>query len=86
MASILPLCEQVNLTFKTRHIKPGQIVCGTYHGSNREQLAKEWQNFDVILTTYSTLRSEWRPTGPLFRTKWARVILDEGIPSQTHKT
>ncbi|KAI0541607.1 hypothetical protein GGR58DRAFT_510699 [Xylaria digitata] len=38
-----------------------------YHGPKRRDASKELYNFDVVLTTYDTLRSDWK----------ARVILDE---------
>ncbi|KAK1765266.1 SNF2 family N-terminal domain-containing protein [Phialemonium atrogriseum] len=60
-----------------KHVKPGRIRVRTYHGSNRQQVAKDWHDVDVILTTYDTVRSEKASAGPLFETRWARVILDE---------
>lgn len=53
-----------------------------YHGSNRHQVAKTWGDADVVLTTYDTLKSDGAFDGPLVNTKWARVILDEGIDAQ----
>ena len=34
--------------------------------------------YDLVLTTYDTLRSDEVNGGPLFEQEWARVILDEG--------
>lgn len=41
-------------------------------------MANELHNFDVVLTTYDTLRSDWAASGPLYSRTWARIILDEG--------
>ncbi|KAF4335306.1 helicase-like transcription factor [Fusarium beomiforme] len=60
-----------------RHICPGQIHVALYHGAGRQSLAREFQNNDIILTTYQTLRSEWTNKGPLFTEQWFRVVLDE---------
>ena len=50
-----------------------------YHGSERHTTADELHNFDVVITTYDTLRSDWTRRGPLYTQKtWARVVLDEG--------
>ena len=67
---------------ETRHIRPGGISVRTYHGSNRHQVAKTWDDVDVVLTTYDTLKSDEASGGPLVKMKWARVILDEGIHSR----
>lgn len=61
-----------------RHVFPDQFKHTVYHGSDREKLAAEFQNFDVIITTYETLRSEWGNKGPLYAKTWLRVVLDEG--------
>ncbi|KAF4952520.1 hypothetical protein FGADI_6755 [Fusarium gaditjirri] len=59
------------------HIVPGQIRVALYHGTGRQNLAKQFRNNDIVLTTYQTLRSEWTNKGPLFTESWFRVVLDE---------
>jgi hypothetical protein len=49
-----------------------------FHGSKRHEAATKLHDFDVVLTTYDTLRSDWTSCGPLYNRTWARVILDEG--------
>lgn len=56
-----------------------------YHGSTRRRYpsAGLLEN-DVVITTYDTLKSEWRNQSEdsvLFRKSemWARVVLDEGM-------
>lgn len=57
---------------------PGAITLLTYVGTGRAQLSRDWNDKDIVLTTYDTLRSERISNGPVFRRTWARVILDEG--------
>ncbi len=66
---------------KFRHIHEENIRVITYHGSNRESLADQFRDADIVITTYETLRTEWavkEGTRPLFTWKWLRVVLDEG--------
>ena len=63
----------------------------TYHGSKKVMKSKDFEDFDVVITTYGTLAAEYmpkgkkkgappaipRPTG-LFSVNWRRVVLDEG--------
>ncbi|MCJ1307332.1 hypothetical protein MMC25_000978 [Agyrium rufum] len=51
-----------------RHILPGRIHYAVYHGSDRHELVVEMQKYNIVVTTYETLRSEWEAGGPLFRT------------------
>ncbi|KAL8712307.1 MAG: hypothetical protein Q9220_003458 [cf. Caloplaca sp. 1 TL-2023] len=62
----------------------------TYHGLKKQQMsADELAAYDVVITTYGTLTTEYLPTGTkspkpiprpngLFSVNWRRVILDEG--------
>jgi SNF2 family DNA or RNA helicase len=61
-----------------RHIRATDIRSFLYHGPDRQNLANGMEEFDVVLTTYDTLRSDWKVHGPLYNFNWARVILDEG--------
>jgi hypothetical protein len=61
-----------------RHIRPGGLRSFVYHGSKRKNAANELHDFDVVITTYDTLRSDWDTSGPLYTRTWARIILDEG--------
>ncbi|KAI0550442.1 SNF2 family N-terminal domain-containing protein [Xylaria curta] len=68
------------MTQVSEHINDGQLRVKIYHGPNRETLANQFQDTDVIITTYETLRNEWAPreeARPLFSWKWLRVVLDE---------
>ncbi|KAK3630701.1 hypothetical protein LTR22_021396 [Elasticomyces elasticus] len=50
-----------------------------YHGHSKVEDCNEFSNFDVVLTTYGTVTTEWRKRKRtlLHDVKWFRVILDE---------
>ncbi|GAQ86429.1 putative SNF2 family N-terminal domain containing protein [Klebsormidium nitens] len=54
----------------------GQLSVYQYYGSERVRDATFLDNFDVVITTYSTLASEGS-SSPLQRVQWLRCILDE---------
>jgi SNF2 family DNA or RNA helicase len=56
-----------------------QLRTATYHGPNKHLLAYRFNEHDVILTTYDTLRLDGAAEGPLYRQQWRRLILDEGL-------
>lgn len=57
-----------------------------FHGRKRIKMAAELGSFDVVVTTYHTVLSEWRRNRDLqagsgqsiYNIQWRRVILDEG--------
>lgn len=60
------------------HIHPGRIKIAVYLGSDRKKLQQDnFQNSDIILTTYETMRIDWEKKGYLFASQWFRVVLDE---------
>jgi SWI/SNF-related matrix-associated actin-dependent regulator of chromatin subfamily A3 len=74
-----------------RHVKKERnMKVLTYHGTNRQKMTLvDFQKYDVVVTTYGTLQSEYLPRGTktaaaiprrdgLFSMTWARVVLDEG--------
>jgi SWI/SNF-related matrix-associated actin-dependent regulator of chromatin subfamily A3 len=74
-----------------RHVKKeNALKVITYHGSNRKKMTfKDFEAYDVVISTYGTLSSEYMPAGiknpapiprkeGLFSMNWARVVLDEG--------
>ncbi|RSL85847.1 hypothetical protein CEP52_016004 [Fusarium oligoseptatum] len=75
------------------HVLPGQMNLALYHGTSRDRVSSVLHDHDIVITTYSTLRSEWKSkngTSPLFQNTWARVVLDEahhirGRSTQTFK-
>lgn len=71
-----------------KHIKQGHALrVMFYHGTRRQPItSKQIENYDVVITTYDSVSSEWhsqksttlpRKSG-VFSVKWRRVVLDEG--------
>ena len=73
------------------HIKPDHALrVMVYHGNNKKPMkAEDFGEYDVVITSYGTLATEYFPRGKkdappvprsqgLFSTHWRRVILDEG--------
>ncbi|KAH8753050.1 SNF2 family N-terminal domain-containing protein, partial [Diaporthe sp. PMI_573] len=59
---------------------PGRLSWFLYHGPSRITRSYSFSDFDVVLTTYSTLAREWISKGArtnVFTHYWHRVILDE---------
>jgi len=70
--------EQVNT-----HIAPDSLSYYIYHGGNRNQNINHLSQFDIIITTYSTVSSEIYGRGkkkdasPLAQINFFRIVLDE---------
>ncbi|KAA6413716.1 MAG: snf2 family helicase [Lasallia pustulata] len=75
----------------TRHVAPDKALrVLTYHGGSKKHMnAKDFQKYDVVISTYGTLSAEYLPRGTkspapvprkqgLFSLNWRRVVLDEG--------
>ncbi|KAG2026680.1 hypothetical protein GB937_001466 [Aspergillus fischeri] len=61
-----------------RHIQPGQVRYLVYHGPKRRETQQALsQNYDIVITTYDTLLSDWRAGSGLHSETWYRVALDE---------
>jgi SNF2 family DNA or RNA helicase len=61
-------------------VAPNSLNILIYHGQKRESESRELLDFDVLLTTYATVASEFgKGYGPLYGITWFRIILDEGI-------
>lgn len=65
------------------HIKPGALKYYIYHGGNRITDLNALSKYDVVITTYSIVASEFGGRGkrkdinPLLHTKFFRIVLDE---------
>ena len=67
----------------TAHIAPGTLSYYVYHGGNRKQDINFMSQFDVMITTYSTVSSEIfgrgkkKDASPLAQINFFRIVLDE---------
>lgn len=66
------------------HIKPKTLKYYIYHGGNRVRDIDELVKYDIVITTYSIVSSEFmgrrnknRDTNPLLQTNFFRIVLDE---------
>ena len=65
------------------HIEPGTLSFYVYHGNNRLQDIEELGKYDMVITTYSIISSEFsrrskkRDGSPLLETNFFRIVLDE---------
>ena len=65
------------------HIEENTIRYYVYHGNNRTTDLDELSNYDMIITTYSIISSEYnrrskkRDVSPLFQLNFFRIVLDE---------
>ncbi|KAA8492265.1 putative SWI/SNF-related matrix-associated actin-dependent regulator [Porphyridium purpureum] len=62
--------------------RPRRVLTLTFHGPERKHFTMQrLRKADFVLTTYSTLASEWGDDGGqssrLYHMKWCRIILDE---------
>ena len=71
-----------------RHSNPNTLSVYQYYGESRKR--EKVEKYDVVLTTYGTLSSEYndlkKNPSPLFQCEWFRVILDEGHTIRTRQT
>ena len=74
-----------------RHFKEGSLTFTTYHGPSRKKQLKQIESYDIILTTYETIKADCPKAimgkrkamkeenpGGLHELRWHRVVLDEG--------
>lgn len=65
------------------HIQPGSLKYYIFHGGNRCQDIDELAKYDLIITTYSIVSSEYngrtkrKSISPLIETNFFRIVLDE---------
>ena len=81
---IAPLSTLANWEEQIRtHIKTDTLSYNVYHGSNRSTDLDQLSGFDMIITTYAIVSSEFnrrskkRNVSPLFQLNFFRIVLDE---------
>ena len=81
---IAPLSTLANWEEQIKtHIEPGTLTYYVYHGSNRCKDLDELAEYDMIITTYAIVSSEYnrrskkRDVSPLFQLNFFRIVLDE---------
>ena len=67
----------------TRRIVPGVLRITRYHGYDRTKHFAQLLDFDIVLTTYGTVATEFRKSYKrgrevLYYLRWFRIVLDEG--------
>ncbi|PIA18257.1 hypothetical protein COEREDRAFT_39020 [Coemansia reversa NRRL 1564] len=76
-------------------IRPGLLRILVYHGTSRKETAESLAQYDLVITSYGIVVSEWARDkltlssdshGPLFTTAWRRIILDEAHVLKNRKT
>ena len=67
-----------------QHVKPGTLKCYIYHGSGRIKDIHKLAQYDLVITTYGSVASEFNNRSrqkngvyPLEEMNWFRVVLDE---------
>ncbi|KAK6835054.1 SNF2 family N-terminal domain-containing protein [Apiospora arundinis] len=64
-----------------KHIKRGSLKYLKYYGQSKSSLKNDLRDYDVVLTTYDTLKRETteytNSKGNLKQVRWLRVVLDE---------
>ena len=70
----------------SRHLSSYDVLrfC-VYYGNDRRKHLLELERYDLVITTYSVVRSDWQMEFPepkklltLHSIKWERIVLDEG--------
>ena len=66
------------------HIQPGTLSYYVYHGGNRISDINELAKYDMVITTYSIVSSDFvgrgnrnKSVNPLLQTNFYRIVLDE---------
>ncbi|KAD3336225.1 hypothetical protein R6Q59_028546 [Mikania micrantha] len=73
------------ITQLTEHTKRGKLKAYLYYG-DRTQDVSELQKYDIVLTTYTILGSEFDSSNdPIKKIDWWRVILDEAHIIKNHR-
>lgn len=67
-------------------VRRGALDVTLFHGPKRIYKAKELSKYDVVITSYQTIASEFKNEGCAYSIKFRRIVLDEGHVIRNHKT
>ncbi|KAJ3101779.1 hypothetical protein HDU97_001063 [Phlyctochytrium planicorne] len=89
VVTTLSLLRQWETEIKTK-TKDGSLNVYVYHGPSRTRDVETLETFDVVLTTYTTIASDFQAegakNGPLLNIKFLRVVLDEAQLIKNYKS
>lgn len=74
-----------------KHTTSGSLRVAKYHGHDRVVTFKELLSYDIVLTTYGTVSTEWRRSyrggrEVLYYLQWFRIVLDEAHTIRSART
>lgn len=79
-----PLATSGNPLTPCRHLDSTRVRVHKHHGQTKTHDVERLGAFDIVLTTYATLVSEYRnERSALYDVDWFRIVLDEGKPLGT---
>jgi SNF2 family DNA or RNA helicase len=74
-----PCCSSLTGLQYKRHVHEGTLKVSKFHRQGKLNDLIILLNYDVVLTTYATVLSEFsKDNSVLYRIEWFRVVLDEG--------
>ncbi|BCS05336.1 DEAD/DEAH box helicase [Aspergillus luchuensis] len=66
---------------------PGTFDHCKYHGSSRKASIRTFEEFDIVLTTYGTISTEFAEReSPIYQTDFFRIVLDEAHNIKSRST
>ncbi|PYH29360.1 DEAD/DEAH box helicase [Aspergillus neoniger CBS 115656] len=67
--------------------KPGTFEPCKYHGASRQVHFPTFEDYDIVLTTYGTISTEFtEKESPIFQTTFFRIVLDEAHHIKSRST
>jgi transcription termination factor 2 len=59
-------------------VEGGALNINVFHGPKRSCESRELVKYDVVLTSYPHVASDFNKKGVLYQVNWERIVLDEG--------